>query len=49
VSPGGTDAAFSRSADSKAGFVTSYREMPGAHYWFIWRQFLGGLAPLLFK
>jgi hypothetical protein len=31
------------------GFVTSYHEMPGIHYWFIWRKFLSDFAPLLFQ
>lgn len=33
----------------KLGFETSYHEMPGIHYWFIWRQFLSDFAPLLFQ
>jgi S-formylglutathione hydrolase FrmB len=32
----------------KVGFETSYHEMKGIHYWFIWRQFLSDLAPVLF-
>ena len=36
-------------AVKKAGFETSYHEMPGIHYWFIWRKFLGDFAPLLFQ
>jgi enterochelin esterase-like enzyme len=32
----------------KEGFVTSYHEMPGIHYWFIWRKSLSDFAPLLF-
>ena len=24
----------------KDGFNTSYREIPGRHYWFLWRDFL---------
>jgi len=24
----------------KEGFNTSYREIPGRHYWFLWRDFL---------
>ena len=33
----------------KLGFKTSYKEIPGAHYWFLWRDFLGDYASLLFK
>jgi enterochelin esterase family protein len=33
----------------KMGFITSYHEMPGIHYWFIWRRFLSDFAPLLFQ
>ncbi len=33
----------------KEGFVTSYHELPGIHYWFIWRQFLSDFAPVLFQ
>ncbi len=33
----------------KLGFETSYHEMPGIHYWFIWRQFLSDFTPLLFQ
>jgi enterochelin esterase-like enzyme len=33
----------------KIGFETSYHEMPGIHYWFIWRQFLSDFTPLLFQ
>jgi enterochelin esterase-like enzyme len=33
----------------KTGFETSYTEIPGIHYWFIWRQFLTDFAPLLFR
>ncbi len=33
----------------KHGFNTSYREDPGAHYWFIWRTFLGDFATRLFR
>ena len=31
------------------GFKTSYTEIPGAHYWFLWRPFLGDFASLLFR
>jgi enterochelin esterase family protein len=33
----------------KLGFKTSYKEIPGRHYWFLWRDFLGDYASLLFK
>ena len=31
------------------GFPTSYKEIPGRHYWFLWRDFLGDYACILFK
>ena len=31
------------------GFPTSYKEIPGRHYWFLWRDFLSDYASLLFK
>lgn len=37
-------------ADVKAkGIPTSYKEIPGRHYWFLWRDFLGDYAQSLFK
>jgi len=33
----------------KIGFNTVYREIPGTHYWFIWRVFLGEFGSMLFK
>jgi enterochelin esterase-like enzyme len=33
----------------KAGLNASWHTAPGAHYWFIWRQFLSEYTPLLFK
>lgn len=36
-------------AVKKLGFKTSYKEIPGRHYWFLWRDFLGDYAQLLFK
>lgn len=33
----------------KLGFKTSYTEIPGTHYWYLWRPFLGDFAPLLFR
>ena len=37
-------------ADLKAkGFPTSYKEIPGRHYWFLWRDFLADFSTQLFK
>ena len=33
----------------KQGFKTSYKEIPGAHYWFLWRDFLGDFSSILFR
>ena len=33
----------------KQGFKTSYEEIPGAHYWFLWRDFLGDFGSILFR
>lgn len=33
----------------KAGLNTSFHTAPGAHYWFIWRQFLGDFGSTIFK
>ncbi|MCC7175328.1 MAG: hypothetical protein IT159_09040, partial [Bryobacterales bacterium] len=33
----------------KLGMNTSYKEIPGAHYWFIWRDFLGDFGSKLFR
>ena len=33
----------------KHGFKTSYKEIPGAHYWFLWRDFLGDFASIAFR
>ena len=33
----------------KHGFKTSYREIPGRHYWFLWRDFLANFAPIMFQ
>lgn len=33
----------------KQGFKTSYKEIPGAHYWFLWRDFLADFGAQLFK
>jgi enterochelin esterase family protein len=37
------------SAAQKAGLNTTFHTAPGAHYWFIWRQFLGEYGSLIFK
>ena len=31
------------------GFPTSYKEIPGRHYWFLWRDFLGDYASKILK
>jgi enterochelin esterase-like enzyme len=37
-------------ADLKSkGFPTSYKEIPGRHYWFLWRDFLSDYAGLIFR
>jgi enterochelin esterase-like enzyme len=33
----------------KEGFKTSYREIPGRHYWFLWRDFLAQYAQVMFQ
>jgi enterochelin esterase-like enzyme len=33
----------------KHGFNTSYREIPGSHYWFLWRDFLGQFGSIIFQ
>jgi enterochelin esterase-like enzyme len=33
----------------KDGFNTSYREIPGRHYWFLWRDFLVQFAQIMFQ
>jgi len=33
----------------KHGFQTSYKEIPGAHYWFLWRDFLADFGSILFR
>ena len=33
----------------KDGFNTSYREIPGRHYWFLWRDFLAHFAEVMFQ
>ena len=37
-------------ADLKSkDFPTSYKEIPGRHYWFLWRDFLADYAGQIFK
>ena len=33
----------------KDGFATTYREIPGRHYWFLWRDFLAHYAQVAFQ
>ena len=33
----------------KDGFNTAYREIPGRHYWFLWRDFLAHYAQIAFQ
>ena len=33
----------------KDGFNTTYREIPGPHYWFLWRDFLAHYAQIAFQ
>jgi enterochelin esterase family protein len=33
----------------KQGFPTTYREIPGRHYWFLWRDFLTQFGGIAFK
>ena len=54
IGVGTTDFALSRSetlheAAKKAELNVSYHTAPGAHYWFIWRQFLGDFGSILFR
>jgi enterochelin esterase-like enzyme len=35
-------------AAKSAGLNASYHTAPGAHYWFIWRQFLGEFGSMIF-
>ena len=54
IGAGTTDMALEGSktlyaAAGKAGLNTSFHTSPGAHFWFIWREFLGDFGSLLFK
>lgn len=33
----------------KDGFKTTYKEIPGRHYWFLWRDFLADFGSILFR
>jgi enterochelin esterase-like enzyme len=51
---GTTDTARERTVNlsgavKKEGFNTTYREIPGRHYWFLWRDFLGQFAQVMFQ
>jgi enterochelin esterase-like enzyme len=37
------------SAAQKAGLKTSFHTTPGAHFWFVWRQFLSEFGSTIFK
>jgi enterochelin esterase family protein len=37
------------SAAQKAGLNTTFHTEPGAHFWFIWRKFLGDFGSIIFK
>lgn len=45
----GTGTLNLEAAVKELGCKTSYKEIPGRHYWFLWRDFLGDYASLLFK
>ncbi len=54
IGAGTTDMALNGSktlyaAAQKAGLNTTFHTAPGAHYWFIWRQFLSEYGALIFK
>jgi enterochelin esterase family protein len=51
---GTTDMARERTVNlselvKREGFTTSYREIPGRHYWFLWRDFLVQYAQIAFE
>ena len=51
---GTTDTARERTVNlsgavKKEGFNTTYREIPGRHYWFLWRDFLAQYAQIAFQ
>jgi enterochelin esterase family protein len=52
--PQTTDTARQRTVNlselvKKDGFNTTYREIPGRHYWFLWRDFLAQYAQVAFQ
>jgi len=54
IAAGTTDFALNGSKNlyataQKAGLNTSFHSAPGAHFWFIWRQFLGEFGSTIFK
>jgi enterochelin esterase family protein len=54
IGAGTTDFALNGSktlyaAAQKAGLNTSFHSAPGAHFWFIWREFLGEFGSIIFK
>ena len=54
VAAGTTDMALNGSKTlygvaQKVGLNTSWHDSPGAHYWFIWRVFLGDYSSMLFR
>ncbi len=54
IGAGTTDMALAGSktlyeAAQKAGLPASFRTAPGAHFWFIWREFLGDFGSIIFK
>jgi enterochelin esterase-like enzyme len=54
IGTGTTDFALKSSetlyaAAGKAGLRVSYHTAPGAHYWFIWRQFLSEFGSMIFR
>ena len=44
-----TEVFVMQKALEKHGFKTSYKEIPGSHYWFLWRDFLGDFGSILFR
>ncbi len=54
IGAGTTDFALNGSKNlyavaQKAGLNTSFHSAPGAHFWFIWREFLGEFGSTIFK
>ena len=38
-----------RQVTEKVGLPMSYHTAPGAHFWFIWRQFLSEFSTIIFR